>query len=60
MKLDDKIKSIKINCYDIKGEISDEIWKLKHIKEVRLQHIKNKDNFNSLADKLPLGVVLGN
>ena len=55
-----KIISIKINCDDIKGEISDEIWKLKHIKKVRLQHIKNKDNFNSLADKLPLGVMFGN
>lgn len=53
-----KIISIKIYCYDIKGEISDEIWKLKHIKEVRLQHIKNRNNFNSLADKLPIGVVL--
>lgn len=53
-----KIISIKINCHNIKGEISDEIWKLKHIKEVRLQHIKNRNNFNSLADKLPLGVAL--
>ena len=53
-----KIISIKINCKDIKGEISDEIWKLKHIKHVRLQHIKNRNNFNSLADKLPIGVVL--
>ena len=53
-----KIISLKINCKDIKGEISDEIWKLKHIKHVRLEHIRNRNNFNSLADKLPLGVVL--
>lgn len=52
-----KIISLKINCKDIKGEISDEIWKLKHIKHVRLEHIRNRNNFNSLADKLPLGVV---
>ena len=53
-----KIRNIKINCKYMEGKISDEIWKLKHIKRVRLEFIKNRDNFNSLANKLPLGVVL--
>ena len=55
-----KITSIRINCKDIKGEISDEISKLKNLKKITLYKLKNRKKFDSLIKKIPSNITLLN